>query len=94
MRFEVVEIPEELREQAEEYHHQLIDAIAEHDDELTETYLTDESLVTPEMIKRALRAGTVWAHERNGVAECQTQNYNFPVIRVYEAVGAHYVRAE
>lgn len=41
-----------------------------------------------------IRAGTVWAHARDGVAECQTQNYNFPVIRIYEAVGAHYVRAE
>lgn len=41
-----------------------------------------------------IRAGTVWAHERDGVAECQTQNYNFPTIRIYEAVGAHYVRAE
>jgi hypothetical protein len=41
-----------------------------------------------------IRAGTVWAHERNGVAECQTQNYNFPTIRIYEAVGAHYVRGD
>jgi hypothetical protein len=41
-----------------------------------------------------IRAGTIWAHERDGVAECQTQNYNFPTIRIYEAVGAHYVRAE
>lgn len=41
-----------------------------------------------------IRAGTIWAHDRNGVAECQTQNYNFPTIRIYEAVGAHYVRAE
>jgi elongation factor G len=58
-KFTVGEIPAELAEQAHEYHHLLIDAIAEHDDELTETYLTDESLVTPEMIKRALRAGTL-----------------------------------
>src|SRR5918994_1803940 len=58
-KFIVDEIPAELSEQANEYHHLLIDAIAEHDDELTETYLTDESLVTPEMIKRALRAGTL-----------------------------------
>jgi elongation factor G len=57
--FNVEEIPAELAEQAHEYHHQLIDAIAEHDDELTETYLTDETQVTPEMIKRALRAGTL-----------------------------------
>jgi len=58
-KFTVGEIPAELVEQAHEYHHLLIDAIAEHDDELTETYLTDESLVTSEMIKRALRAGTL-----------------------------------
>ena len=42
--FEITEIPAELAEQAHEYHHQLIDAIAEFDDELTETYLTDEAL--------------------------------------------------
>ncbi len=37
--FEVGEIPAELAEQAHEYHHQLIDAIAEFDDEVTEAYL-------------------------------------------------------
>ncbi len=57
--FDVTDIPAELAEQAHAYHHQLIDAVAEHDDELTETYLTDESLVTPEMIRRALRAATI-----------------------------------
>src|SRR5690349_6113837 len=59
MKFTVGEIPAELREQAEEYHHALIDSIAEFDDELTETYLEDESSVTPEMIRRALRVGTL-----------------------------------
>jgi elongation factor G len=54
-----IEVPEELREQAGEYHHQLIDAVAEHDEELLETYLTDESAVTPEMIRRALRKATL-----------------------------------
>jgi elongation factor G len=54
-----VEIPEELKEQADEYHHQLIDAVAEHDEELLETYLTDETAVTPEMIRRALRKATL-----------------------------------
>lgn len=49
---------------------------------------------TPGAYAGLIRAGTVWAHERGGVAECQTQNYNFPTIRIYEAVGAHYVRAE
>ncbi len=58
-KMEVGEIPVELTEQAQEYHHQLIDAIAEFDDELTETYLLDEESVTPEMIRRALRKGTL-----------------------------------
>jgi elongation factor G len=58
-RFDVLDIPAELREQADEYHHQLIDAVAEHDEELLETYLTDESSVTPDMIRRALRTATL-----------------------------------
>jgi elongation factor G len=57
--FTVDDVPAELREQADEHHHALIDAIAEFDDELMETYLSDESAVTPEMIRRALRAGTL-----------------------------------
>ena len=56
---QTIEIPEELREQVEEYHHQLIDAVAEHDEELLETYLLDEASVTPEMIRRALRKATL-----------------------------------
>ncbi|HSK16877.1 MAG TPA: elongation factor G [Gaiellaceae bacterium] len=58
-KMSVAEIPDELREQAEEYHHQLIDAVAEHDEELLETYLTDEDAVTPEMIRRTLRRATL-----------------------------------
>ena len=57
--FETTEIPAELAEQAHEYHHQLIDAISHFDDEVLEAYIEDESSVTPEMIKRALRAGTI-----------------------------------
>jgi elongation factor G len=59
MNMEIGEIPPELAEQANEYHHQLIDAVADHDEELTETYLEDESAVTPEMLRRALRAATL-----------------------------------
>src|SRR6059058_6048709 len=57
--YEVEEIPAELLEQVQEYHHQLIDSVADHDDELLETYLLDEDAVTPEMLKRALRAATL-----------------------------------
>jgi hypothetical protein len=41
-----------------------------------------------------IREATLWSHAQGGIGEYQTQNYNFPVIRVYEAAGAHYVRAE
>jgi elongation factor G len=58
-RYEVEEIPVELVEQAQEYRRQLIDAVAEHDDELLETYLIDEDAVTPEMVRRALRNATL-----------------------------------
>ena len=58
-KMETVEIPAELREQADEYHHQLIDAVAEQDEELLETYLLDEASVTPDMIRRALRRATL-----------------------------------
>jgi elongation factor G len=57
--FETTDIPDELLEQAQEYHHQLIDSVADHDDELTETYLENEEAVTPEMLRRALRKATL-----------------------------------
>jgi elongation factor G len=57
--FDTTEIPAELAEQAHEYHHQLIDAISHFDDEVLEAYIEDESSVTPEMMRRALRAGTL-----------------------------------
>jgi len=57
--FDVTEIPAELVEQAQEYHHQLIDAISHFDDEVLEAYIEDESSVTPDMIRRAVRAGTL-----------------------------------
>ncbi|HLY93963.1 MAG TPA: GTP-binding protein, partial [Gaiellaceae bacterium] len=57
--FDTVEIPVELAEQAHEYHHQLIDAISHFDDEVLEAYIEDESSVTPDMIRRAVRAGTL-----------------------------------
>jgi elongation factor G len=56
---EVTDIPAELVEQAQEYHHQLIDAISHFDDEVLAAYIEDESSVTPEMIRRAVRAGTL-----------------------------------
>src|SRR5882672_8799812 len=57
--FDTTEIPAELSEQAHEYHHQLVDAISHFDDEVLGAYLEDESSVTAEMIRRAVRAATI-----------------------------------
>jgi elongation factor G len=57
--FEVTDIPAELAEQAHEYHHQLIDAVSNFDDEVLEAYLEDEGSVTADMLRRAIRAGTL-----------------------------------
>jgi elongation factor G len=58
-QFDVTDIPEGLAEQAHEYHHQLIDAISHFDDEVLEAYIEDESSVTADMIRRAVRAATL-----------------------------------
>ncbi|TWI53620.1 elongation factor G [Halalkalibacter nanhaiisediminis] len=56
-QIDVKEIPEEYKEQAEEYHEKLIEAVAELDEELTMKYLEGEEL-TKEEIKAAIRKGT------------------------------------
>ena len=55
-----IEIPEDLKAIAEEKRNELIEAVAEFDDELMETYL-DGGEVTNEMIKKAIRQGTLEA---------------------------------
>jgi elongation factor G len=57
--FDTTDIPAELVEQAEAYHHQLIDAVSSFDDEVLGAYLEDENSITPEMLKRAIRAATL-----------------------------------
>ena len=52
------EIPEDLKEQAEEYRNKMIEAAAEQDDELMMKYL-EEGTLTEEEIKKGLRIGTI-----------------------------------
>jgi elongation factor G len=52
------EIPEEVKDQAEEFRLKLVEAVAETDDVLTEKYLEGEELTEAE-IKTALRQGTL-----------------------------------
>ena len=53
----VEEIPEDMRAEAEEYRTQLLEAVADFDDEIMEMYLEGEEIPT-EMIKAAIRKAT------------------------------------
>ena len=53
------EIPEEMQDMAEIWRHDIIERIAELDDELTELYLEDESAITEAQLKAALRRATI-----------------------------------
>ena len=55
-KFEVVDIPEDLVELAEEYREKLIEAVSETSEELLEKYMEGEEL-TKEEIKAGLKAG-------------------------------------
>lgn len=55
-----IEIPADLKAIAEERRNDLIEAVAEYDDEMMEKYLEGEE-VTIDMIKRAIRKGTLAA---------------------------------
>ena len=54
----IIEIPAELKDEAEMRRNDLIEAVAEFDDELMEKYLEGEE-VSVELIKRAIRKGTL-----------------------------------
>lgn len=52
------EIPEEYKEKALKWHHDLVERAAELDDDLTEKFLNDDDL-DPDEIRAALRKGTI-----------------------------------
>ena len=54
----IIDIPEDLKDVAEIKRNELIEAVAEFDDELMEKYLEGEE-VSVELIKRAIRKGTL-----------------------------------
>jgi elongation factor G len=60
-KFDVVDIPAELVEQAEDYRHQLIDILSTFDETILEKYVGEEE-ITADDLKRALRAGTLAGH--------------------------------
>ena len=57
--YEIDEIPDNLREEAEEWHDKMLENIANYDDDLMEKYFDDPSTITVDEIKRALRKATL-----------------------------------
>ena len=57
--YEVDEIPDNLKAEAEEWRAKMLDVAAEFDDVLMEKYFDDPSTITEEDIKRAIRKGTL-----------------------------------
>jgi elongation factor G len=53
--YAVEEIPADMLEQAQAAHHELVELVADYDDDLMETYLTDEDSVEPEQLVGAIR---------------------------------------
>ncbi len=52
-------IPAHMIEEARRWHHALVEAAADLDDTLVEQYVEDESAITPERIRAALRRATI-----------------------------------
>ncbi len=57
-KFEVTDIPEDMKAQAEEYRHKLVEKIAETDDILIDKYLNGQE-ITNEELKAALRRAVI-----------------------------------
>ena len=55
---EIVDIPADFVEQANEWHHKMLDVVAYEDEELLEKYLLEDDL-DPEEIRNVIRKGTI-----------------------------------
>jgi elongation factor G len=56
--FDEVPIPEDMQEDVEKYRAELIEAVAEYDEELLEKFFEDPDSISPDEIHEALRAAT------------------------------------
>jgi elongation factor G len=57
-KWDVMDIPDDLAEQAEEYRHELVDVLSHHSELLLEKYVNEEE-ITAEDLRRALRDATL-----------------------------------
>ncbi|MFG0245323.1 MAG: elongation factor G [Phycisphaerales bacterium JB052] len=79
-----IDIPEEYQEKAQQWRHDLIESAVALDDDLMEQYLEDEDSISIDMIKKAVRKGTI-ALECNPVF-CGSALKNVGVQRLIDAV--------
>jgi elongation factor G len=59
MTFQVVDIPENLKEDAKHYREKLLEAVAEYDESLMEKYFENPDSITEDEILKALRSATI-----------------------------------
>ncbi|TVQ60584.1 MAG: elongation factor G [Phycisphaerales bacterium] len=78
------EVPEQMADKANEWRREMIERAVELDDDLMERYLEDESSITVDEIKKALRKGTI-ALQCNPVF-CGSALKNIGVQRVLDGV--------
>ena len=57
--FDIVDIPEEMKEEVHEYRAVLIEAVAEYDENLMEKFFEDEDSITEDEVHAALRAAVM-----------------------------------
>ena len=57
--FDVIDIPEDLKEEAEKYRALLIEEVASYDDNLLEKFMEDEDSITEDEVHAALRAAVM-----------------------------------
>ncbi len=82
-KIQVTDIPDDMKEKAEEYRSQMLDAVAEHDEEIMMKYLDGEELSIDE-IKACIRKATI-ANQMVPVV-CGTSYKNKGVQKVLDAV--------
>ena len=51
-------IPDDMKEQADQYRHDLLEALADHDEEVMELYIGEEE-ISVDLLRKALRRGTI-----------------------------------
>ena len=57
--FDIVEIPEEMKDEVHQFRSQLIEEVAGYDEGLLEKYMEDENSITEEEVHKALRAAVM-----------------------------------